>query len=118
MAEEEEQSKVVRSGRIAGQRLDPEKGPTGAAVRLQEMAEKALEENLLEVVECILDNIRVKHLPSAKLLMELARRLDSRKVVLEVEYQSLAEVLWLEVQELGTGNWGLGTGDQGPGTRD
>jgi len=103
MAKEEEGRGDRRSDGRAGKRLDPEKGPTGLVVRLQETAEKALEDNLLEVVVCILDNIRVKHLLSAKLLIELARKVDARKEVLEVEYLSLAEVLWLELKELGPG---------------
>ena len=91
MAEEEEGSR--RSDGRAQRGSDPENGSTGA-VLLQETAEKALEDYLGQIVNCILDNIRDKHLPSAKLLFELAARLRVEKEVPEAEYLSFAEGLW------------------------
>jgi hypothetical protein len=101
MAEEEEASGSGWSGEGVGQRSNPENGLTGAAVALQEKAAKVLEENLGKVVDCILDNILAKHLPSAKLLMELAGRVKGPNGVPEEEYMSLAAVLWKACQEQG-----------------
>jgi hypothetical protein len=95
MAEEEH----AQSDGSGGQGLDPENGPTGAVVLLQKKAEKTVEEHLTTIVDCILDNIRAKHLPSAKLLIDLAARLETGKDVAEEEYVSLAEVLWTAFQE-------------------
>lgn len=105
MAEEKEADEGKARGKFgsrgnAGQRLDPKNGPAGAAVLLQETAEETLEDYLLEIAACVLDNIRAKHLPTVKLLFDLAARLRARDNVPREEYESLAEVLWKDVQRI------------------
>jgi hypothetical protein len=94
MAEEEEDSGSGRDDEAAEEGLDPEIGSTDGAALLQKIAVKTLHKHLTEIVECILVNIKAKHLPSAKLLFDLARRLKAEEKIPEEEYLSLAEVLW------------------------
>jgi len=94
MAKEEEDSGSMRGNEAAEERSDPEKGSTGGATLLRDMAVKTLQEHLTEIVECIAVNIKAKHLPSANLLFYLATRLKAEEEIPEEEYRSLAEVLW------------------------
>ena len=83
-----------------GQQLNPEKGLVGASALLRETAKTALRENFLSIVECIVTNIRNKHLPSVKLLFELAGYLEAGVEVPAEAYESFAAVLWKEFQTL------------------
>ncbi len=95
MAEEEVSVENLAGDGDAEARVEPTDERLGrAATRLQEKAEKALEANLFEVVNCIVTNARQHHLPSAKMLFELCRRVTAREHVPEGMYQSLAELLW------------------------
>jgi hypothetical protein len=97
----------------AGERSDPENGRTGAAKRLQRAAEKALGETVPQIVTCLVTNIGANHLPSAKMLIDLAegrRRDEDRDEIPAEEYRSLAELLWKELEEQET--------EQGPGNRE
>jgi hypothetical protein len=94
MADEAESGSASNDA-VADRVTDPEKGlAVGAAVLT-----KTLEENLHKVVACILTNIEDMHLPSAKLLVDLAARLEAKKEVPVEEYVSLAEVLWQSFKE-------------------
>ena len=76
----------------AEERQDPEIDLAGAAVLLQREAAKALAKYLKEVVDCIITNIKAKHLPSAKLLFELAGEFGKGAVPLE-KVESFARTL-------------------------
>jgi hypothetical protein len=99
MAEEEDDSgnmqRGVRAGRWTGQERD-----RGTVHKLQVKANKVLEDNMLSAVDCLLVNIRdLKHLPSLKLILELAARVRAEEELPEEEYRSLAEMLWKSYQE-------------------
>jgi len=106
MAEEEDGSGSGRSDKAAEQGLDPEMGPSRApkkALRngtalLLEMADEAVVEQLQEIVDCVVVNIKAGHLPSAKLLLELVARLKLEEDIPEEDYRSLAEVLWKDLE--------------------
>ena len=76
-----------------GQRLNPETGSTGALVLLKETAKKAVIEHLADIIACIVVNIQNKHLPSLKLLLELATLIDSGVDVSQAQFDSFAKVL-------------------------
>jgi hypothetical protein len=90
MAEEEEGWGSERSDGIDAERwLNPEKGSGSVVMKLREVADDELEKHLLGIVKCIVFNIEDKmHLPSVKLLFELANPRLSQEV-----YQSFAEQL-------------------------
>jgi len=105
MAEEEETCKKLAGNRDAEARVEQENGRfVGAAAKLQEKAERALEDHLFEIVDCILVNVRSQHLPSVTMLMELAKRVKANENVPEEMYQSLADVLWAAKQQELQGN--------------
>jgi hypothetical protein len=119
MAEEDVESGCARRDGSGEWETGPENGR--GPLLLQEMADKALEENLSVVIECILVNIRAKHLPSLKTLFDLAARVRLYGRVPEEEYRSLAEVLWkaylseleagAEIRDQGSEIRFLGSGD-------
>jgi hypothetical protein len=120
MADTDVEDGCTRSDKGGGngkRRPDPEKdwGP----VQLQRKAEKTVAAYFAEIFDCITANIKAKHLPSAKLLMDLAARLQKGLYVPEQEYMSLAAVLLADfrLEELGTGNRDQGSavleGDSG-----
>ena len=92
--EDVEESEIEQSDEGAAVNSDSEKNQGEAADLLQEIAEKALVEQLEKIVACIVVNIELKHLPSAKLLFDLAARLKAAKEIPESEYMSLADLLW------------------------
>ena len=119
MAEEDEKDGSTRSDKGGGsgkRRRNPEKdcGP----LQLQRKAEKTVAEYFAEIFECITANIKAKHLPSAKLLMDLAARLESGSYVPEREYMSLAAVLLADFRLVETIEQGSGNMAQGSGSRD
>jgi len=102
----EEQEEAGGSGQSAadydlgaGEVLDPENGPTELASKLQKMAAEALAKHLTEVVDCVVTNVKKHHLPSAKMLLDLAGRVQSEDGVSEAEYRSFAEELWKAYQK-------------------
>lgn len=100
MAEEDETSEKLEGDRDAEARVDPENGGFGkAATKLQDKAGELLEEHLLEIVDCILANVRKKHLPSVTMLLDLSNRVRANEDVPEETYQSLADVLWAAKQQ-------------------
>ena len=108
MAEVEVDEVEADSDGYDGQRLGEESGWGGAADALRDKADKAMEEHLLDVAKCILDNVRDMHLPSVNLLFEIAARVKTTNDVPEEQYLSLAQVLWKARQEQ----------DEEPGTRE
>ena len=97
--------------------VDPENGPArgvgGAVARLQETAEKALEANLMEIVTCLVDNVKIKHLPSVKLLFELAARVKVGGDVPVEEMVSISDFLRTQLVAMGGDPNGLlGPGEQ------
>ena len=106
MAEEEE----ARSDRSSGQRLDPENDLAEAVVLLREMTENAFKKHVADILQCIVDNICAKHLPSAKLLIDLMKllKVEIANDAPEKEFPSLAEMLlkvWQEQEQVsGTKN--------------
>ena len=99
MADEVVEEVGAEGGERAAGGSNPEKGSTGAASSLQKLAEKTLEEHLADVMKCVVGNIKDKHLPSAKLLIDLAARLKADEDVPETAYTSLAQVLWTACPE-------------------
>jgi hypothetical protein len=84
---------LVKSGNVNGQRLDQERGQDGAGGLPQELTDRMLAENLLEVAACILSNVGENDLRSANLLLGLARKAGRNEEVPVQEYESLAELL-------------------------
>lgn len=121
MAEEKDASEKEASEKAGEARPDPEKGPTrspsgersrgrraakkgavNGAMLLRDIALEALRKNLQAIVDCVLDNIKVgKHLPSVKLLFELATHLTPEDEIPEEDLLSFAEVLWQDFEEFG-----------------
>ncbi|WP_263355818.1 hypothetical protein [Acidicapsa ligni] len=117
MAEEEEAGGVVEgnkpvvvgmAGSSAGSGAGPENGlPVGTGKvgtgktmdLLRKKAEEALVENFVQIVKCIVRNIEANHLPSVKLLCDLAERVEDKQNIPMEDYQSLAEVLWKGLKE-------------------
>jgi hypothetical protein len=95
MAEEEvEESGSERSGEAATGGLDPEKGPTSVQAMLLEMADKSVTEVLLDIVKYVAVNVKLnKHVPSMKLLLDLATKAEAGKEVKPEDVESLAEKL-------------------------
>jgi hypothetical protein len=103
MAEQEE----ARSDGSCGQQPDPENGPVETVVLLCETTKSVFRKHLADIFQCIVDNIRAKHLPSAKLLIDLMKllKVEFENDAPEQEFPSLAEMLskaWQE-QELESG---------------
>jgi hypothetical protein len=125
MADGQEVSGSARSdGTDAGRRLNPENGSGSVVVLLQEKADKALGDHLLEVVECLVSNVKEKHLPSLKLLFDIAERIGLGQELSEAAVKSFTDSLrdslqtMKEEHELGTGVrvQRTGTGEQEQGT--
>lgn len=104
MAEGDEVSEAAKDDRYFGER--PEWGQKKALVTLEdaddmlcEMADWEIRNNLREIMTCIMENIRKMHLPSVKLLLELAARMKRRRAVPVEVYESLATVLWKDLSK-------------------
>jgi hypothetical protein len=111
MADKDVEDGCTRSDKGGGsgkRRHNPEKGC--GPVQLQRKAEKTVAEYFADIFDCIVVNIKAKHLPSAKLLMDLAARLQAGSYVPEQEYMSLAAVLLADFRIEGE----QGIGDQAP----
>lgn len=109
MAEAEEQQGTaleVVGAEGAKARSDPENGRTGVRKRLQKAAEQTLDENMPKIMTCLVKNIEGNHLPSAKMLIDLADGPGDEDVASLEAHPSLAEVLWKELEdgELEPGN--------------
>jgi hypothetical protein len=105
MAEEEDDSgseKGSVEGDGSGVRpkggSDQKNGRVGGRLLLQRAADTAVDTYIADVISCIEGNIKKLHLPSVKLLLDLAERLGSKEVSLE-EFESLAAELLKEVLE-------------------
>jgi hypothetical protein len=121
MAEEEDDSgseKGSVEGDGSGVRpkggSDPKNGRVGGGLLLQRAADTAVDTYIADVIACLIGNIKKLHLPSAKLLMDLANRLGNKDISLE-EFESLAGKLLKEVLE--EPGQGQGQG-QGIGNRE
>jgi hypothetical protein len=90
---------------------DGEKSRAGAPVELQTTANQGQIEDLAEVVNCIFSEIRLEHLPSGKLLVDLAELCDGEEITTE-KVESFAKTLWKAYGELEE------TRDEGAKTRD
>jgi len=91
----------------SGPKQGPEKGPKDTWGKWQLQAEELLGEGLKDIVVCIMENVKLKHLPSLTLLMQIADRTTRREPIPERDYVSLAEVLWKEFNELRDKGLGL-----------
>jgi hypothetical protein len=92
----EEQS-VGSKGAIQVKRPGPEKDLADVVDVLLEIAEMALQENLIDVVKNVAVQVKEKqHLPSAKWLADLIERLKAMKKLSQAEHESFAAVLWKE----------------------
>jgi MoaA/NifB/PqqE/SkfB family radical SAM enzyme len=101
MAEAEEERGTAQDGIGADgarARSDPENGRTGVRKRLKKAAEKTLDENMPKIMNCLLTNIDQNHLPSAKMLIDLADGPGDEEEFSSEAYLSLAEVLWKELK--------------------
>lgn len=107
---EESERGNAESGGAGESRSDPENGPTEGTVVLGGVVLTAVEKHFEVLVGCIVENIKKFHLPSAKLLIELAMLLGLGNKISEKEYPSLAEVLSKACQEQ--------VEEQGPGTAE
>jgi hypothetical protein len=73
---------------------DQEKGLTRTVIPFEELVQKTIEEQFAEIVHCILCNVvELKHLGSAKFLIELANLVRSGKEVPATAYTAFAETL-------------------------
>jgi hypothetical protein len=111
MADKDVKDGCARSSEGDGsgeRRPNPEKG--WGPVQLQRKAEKTVAEYFADIFDCIVVNIKAKHLPSAKFLVDLAARLEKGLYVPEQEYMSLAAVLLADFRFEGE----QGIGDQAP----
>lgn len=104
MAEEEEEC-AEEQGDFGdgGEELDLTDDSAGVARRLCEVADEAVEEELVGIVKDFRVNVREKrHMVSAKTLLDLAAKLEKlKKQAAKEKYESLAKVLWRAVQKLG-----------------
>jgi hypothetical protein len=92
MAAEGEGKKPGKGGAAKGE--DPKKGLTQTVISLEEIAKKSIEENVAEIVRCILVNVvELKHLGSAKFLIDFATLVRSGKDIPASEYTAFAETL-------------------------
>ena len=85
---------------IARRKSNPEKGSKLPVVFLREAANTAFETNVLQIMNCILGNIERGDLPNAKFLVDVVQLMKRGDEVPAEAYESLAEVLWKECQEL------------------
>jgi len=76
---------------------DPENGQAGGPGLLQRAADAAMWKYINMVVNCVLGNIQDKHLPSVKLLMEMAQCLDKKNPT-AADYESFAKLLLKELE--------------------
>ena len=75
----------------------PEKGLGDVVDVLLEIAEKALQDGLVGVVQNVAVQVTEKqHVPSLKLLVDLVERLKAMKKLPRGEHESFAAVLWKE----------------------
>jgi hypothetical protein len=97
MAEEEE----ARGDGSSGQWLDPENGPAEAVVLLYETTKSVFSKYLVDIFQCVVDNIRAKHLPSAGFLIDLMKllKIEFENHAPEQKFPSLADVLLKALQE-------------------
>ena len=98
--DEEEESGSERIDGARGVVLDPEKGPTGAFALLCKAASKSLTENMLDLVPCLVENAKQKHLPSLKMLVDLSSKVQMGQEVKPEDVESLAERLLKDLAEL------------------
>jgi len=90
--EDKEAKEAGRGGAAKG--ADSEKGPTQTVISLEEIAKKSIEDNVAEIVRCILFNVvELKHLGSAKFLIDFATLMRSGKDIPAAEYTAFAETL-------------------------
>ena len=77
---------------------DPENGRVGGRLLLKRAAETALSTYIKDVIASIVTNIKAKHLPSTKMLLDMADHLESRDAT-PAEFDSFAKVLLKEYLE-------------------
>ena len=96
-----EDGNVESKGAIVVKGPGPENGLVDVIDELLKIAEKALADNLVDVVKNVAVNVKDKlHVPSVKLLVDLIARLKAMKRLPQEEHESFAAVLWKECQLL------------------
>ncbi len=81
-----------KSGAVAGS--EPEKVRAQKVPSLEELAQKTIEDNVAGIVRCILFNVvELKHLGSAKFLIDFATLVRQGKELPAKEYEAFAENL-------------------------
>ena len=102
MAEEEDDSgsKKVRfeedwCSLVSTGEPDPKNGRAGVGTLLQRAADAAVSKYINIVVNSVLGNIQDKHLPSVKLLMDVAGHLESKNPT-PADFESFARLLMKE----------------------
>lgn len=84
--------------------VNPEIGSArrvNAPAMLKGFAVIAVQAKLDEIVTCIMTNITKGHLPSAKLLFDLASKMVNDEEIPEAEMKSIAEFLWKAAEHMG-----------------
>ena len=88
--EEDGSSTGIENGSC--ERLPDPKKVQEARIQFKNLARKTLRVYLGEVLDCLMENIRAKHLPSLKMLVEMAALLDDEEVSPEA-FESFAKLL-------------------------
>jgi hypothetical protein len=81
------------SGARVDQEAVQERGQLSGEATLRKLASKMLRENVAVIFTAIGESIRKGHLPSVKLLVDLANKVEDAGTLLVSEVPSLAEVL-------------------------
>ena len=109
MADVKAEVGIGQGGEVVLSGPEPEIVPTEStqgrgvdkAALLQEMAEEFMRKNFRPVLECVLTNVlEHKHLPSARLLVELAKMVVTEGEAPVEAYESVTEVIWKSYQKV------------------
>jgi len=83
---------------VSAEEPDPENGRAGVGTLLQRAADAAVSKYINIVVNSVLGNIQDKHLPSVKLLMDVAGHLESKNPT-PADFESFARLLMKEFRK-------------------
>ncbi len=92
---------------------DPKKGLPRAVIPIEELAQKVFEEQVAEIIHCILYNVvELKHLGSAKFLIEFVTLVRSGKDLPATVFEAFAETLKQKFMEPGKDGPGEGLDEE------